>query len=249
LGWSTSELAALAGTTVKAVRHYHGIGLLAEPARASNGYKQYQTAHLVRLIQIRRLIDLGMPLARIAELDLAATDPGEAIRALDGELESQVERLQAIRLELAGLLARGQRLETPPVIAAAHPDTSEKSRALAIVYASVGGAEVLRELRDALAHHSPAEADLDSLPDDADAAQIEALARRIAPEILGQQERYPALSDPLATSPRMRDARETIGRAIVDLYSVAQLRVMIRADELVREARAADAVQTEDFST
>ena len=29
--WSTRELAELAGTTVKAVRHYHEIGLLDEP--------------------------------------------------------------------------------------------------------------------------------------------------------------------------------------------------------------------------
>ena len=51
MAWSTRQLAELAGTTVKTVRHYHEIGLLSEPERASNGYKQYRTEHLVRLLQ------------------------------------------------------------------------------------------------------------------------------------------------------------------------------------------------------
>ena len=50
MGWSTRELAELAGTTIKAVRHYHEHGLLEEPRRAVNGYKQYGAGHLVRLL-------------------------------------------------------------------------------------------------------------------------------------------------------------------------------------------------------
>ena len=50
MAWSTQQLADLAGSTVKAVRYYHRIGLLAEPERTSNGYKQYDTTHLVRAI-------------------------------------------------------------------------------------------------------------------------------------------------------------------------------------------------------
>ncbi|MBX0301124.1 MerR family DNA-binding transcriptional regulator [Cryobacterium sp. 1639] len=70
MAWSTRELAELAGTTLKAVRHYHQIGLLDEPGRTSNGYKQYQVAHLVRLLQITRLANLGVPLAQIAQMGL-----------------------------------------------------------------------------------------------------------------------------------------------------------------------------------
>ncbi|MFI2713959.1 MerR family DNA-binding transcriptional regulator [Micromonospora sp. NPDC018662] len=36
-GGSTRELAEIAGATLKTVRHYHRIGLLAEPERATNG--------------------------------------------------------------------------------------------------------------------------------------------------------------------------------------------------------------------
>jgi DNA-binding transcriptional MerR regulator len=48
---STQQIAELAVTTVKAVRHYHQIGLLDAPERAANGYKQYEVPHLVRLLQ------------------------------------------------------------------------------------------------------------------------------------------------------------------------------------------------------
>jgi DNA-binding transcriptional MerR regulator len=47
VAWSTRELAELAGTTVNTVRHYHRIGLLDEPERRNNGYKEYGVPHLV----------------------------------------------------------------------------------------------------------------------------------------------------------------------------------------------------------
>jgi DNA-binding transcriptional MerR regulator len=38
---STRELAEFAGITVNTIRHYHRLGLLDEPKRRYNGYKQY----------------------------------------------------------------------------------------------------------------------------------------------------------------------------------------------------------------
>jgi hypothetical protein len=35
------QLAAYAGVTVRAVRHYHQIGLLPEPERDASGYRRY----------------------------------------------------------------------------------------------------------------------------------------------------------------------------------------------------------------
>lgn len=49
MAWSTRELAELAGTTVKSVRYYRQLELLDEPERLTNGYKQYEVRHLVRL--------------------------------------------------------------------------------------------------------------------------------------------------------------------------------------------------------
>ncbi len=38
MAWNTRQLAELAGTTLRTVRHYHGIGLLAEPERGADGH-------------------------------------------------------------------------------------------------------------------------------------------------------------------------------------------------------------------
>ena len=63
-----SQLASYAGVTVRAVRHYHQIGLLPEPARDGSGYRTYDAADVVRLIRIRTLAEAGVPLARVQEL-------------------------------------------------------------------------------------------------------------------------------------------------------------------------------------
>lgn len=102
--WSTRQLAELAGTTIRTVRHYHQIGLLDEPERSRNGYKHYGTSHLARLLQIRRLADLGLPLAQIASLDDAGHCPADLLRNLDRDLSEHIERLQRARSELAALI-------------------------------------------------------------------------------------------------------------------------------------------------
>jgi DNA-binding transcriptional MerR regulator len=60
-----SQLAKHAGVTVRAVRHYHQIGLLAEPERDQSGYRAYDARAVVRLIKIRTLADAGVPLVRV----------------------------------------------------------------------------------------------------------------------------------------------------------------------------------------
>ena len=68
-----SQLAAYAGVTVRAVRHYHAKGLLPEPERDHSGYRRYDAAAVVELIRIRTLAEAGVPLSRVQEL-LAADD-------------------------------------------------------------------------------------------------------------------------------------------------------------------------------
>ena len=97
MAWSTRELAELAGTSLRAVRHYHQVGLLAEPERRSNGYKQYGVEHLVRLVRIKRLVDLGFSLPQIGAMGEADDHPEEALRALDAELAETIARLQSAR--------------------------------------------------------------------------------------------------------------------------------------------------------
>jgi len=81
------QLAAYAGVTTRAVRHYHQIGLLPEPERDASGYRRYGAIAVVSLIKIRTLAAAGVPLSSIAELlqaDAAAF--GEAVQRIDGRL-------------------------------------------------------------------------------------------------------------------------------------------------------------------
>lgn len=101
MAWSTRELAELAGTTVNTVRHYHRLGLLAEPDRQYNGYKQYRSEHLVALLRIRRLVDLGVPLAQVGDVGADSLTAAEALAEVDADLQAKIERLQEARAAIA----------------------------------------------------------------------------------------------------------------------------------------------------
>ena len=69
------QLAAYAGVTVRAVRHYHRTGLLPEPERDASGYRRYPAAAVVELIRIRTLAAAGVPLARYFGTTLSDNRP------------------------------------------------------------------------------------------------------------------------------------------------------------------------------
>ncbi|MFX4294135.1 MerR family transcriptional regulator [Streptomyces bohaiensis] len=195
LTWSTRRLADLAGTTSKAIRHYHRLGLLAEPARASNGYKRYGTPHLVRLLQIRRLRDLGMPLARIAEAGGPGDGFAEAVRALDADLAVAIERQQAIRAELAELLRHEAPVDVPAGFEEVASSLTEADRAAITVSSHLFGETASRELREMTVTHRQLDAEFDALSADADEATVRELAARLAPVIRDLREIYPAAGD------------------------------------------------------
>jgi len=107
------QLADYAGVTVRAVRHYHQCGLLAEPARDASGYRRYDASAVVDLIRIRTLARAGVPLARIEEL--LGAGPGQftqAIAHIDKTMAARIRDLQQHRRKLAEL-AGGERLFLP----------------------------------------------------------------------------------------------------------------------------------------
>jgi len=109
-----SQLAAYAGVTVRAVRHYHAKGLLPEPERDHSGYRRYDAAAVVELIRIRTLADAGVPLSRVREL-LAADDEefAAAVRDIDRRLKAEIRERQRHRERIAQLAA-GDSLALPP---------------------------------------------------------------------------------------------------------------------------------------
>ncbi|MFT7837798.1 MerR family transcriptional regulator [Saccharothrix sp. BKS2] len=54
------DAAAFAGTTPRAVRHYHEIGLLPEPERGADGRRRYGYDDVIRLLWIRRMAEAGI---------------------------------------------------------------------------------------------------------------------------------------------------------------------------------------------
>ncbi|WP_303709759.1 MULTISPECIES: MerR family transcriptional regulator [Microbacterium] len=74
--WSIQEIARLAGTTSRTLRHYDDIGLLPPSRIAPNGYRHYDAAALVRLQRILLLRELGLGLPQIAEVLGPSTSSG-----------------------------------------------------------------------------------------------------------------------------------------------------------------------------
>lgn len=124
----SSEIARIAGVSTRALRHYHSIGLLDEPPRGENGYRDYDVMDLTRVLHIKRLAALGFSLAHIKDMlegeqgsELGQDEQDsrstmskreselEALDLLDRELEMQIERLQAKRDTIA--LLRKEQLD------------------------------------------------------------------------------------------------------------------------------------------
>jgi DNA-binding transcriptional MerR regulator len=112
------QLAAYAGVTIKAVRHYHRRGLLAEPPRDASGYRRYSAQHAIDLVKIKTLAAAGVPLARIKELLAAEPDRfAAAIAEIDRTLQERIEELLRTRGRLAQL-STGDRLFVSADVAA-----------------------------------------------------------------------------------------------------------------------------------
>jgi DNA-binding transcriptional MerR regulator len=115
-GLTIGQLAAHAGVTVRAIRHYHRRGLLAEPDRDASGYRRYDAEAVVDLIRIKTLTGAGVPLARIQ--DLLSAEPAEfaeAVAQIDKEMQRKIRQLTRHRRSLAQL-AEGDQLFLPAEI-------------------------------------------------------------------------------------------------------------------------------------
>ncbi|MEU4510415.1 MerR family transcriptional regulator [Nonomuraea wenchangensis] len=115
------EIAKLAGVTTRTVRHYHRIGLLAEPERTAGGYRSYGMSALSRLLQIRKLTALGMGLGEVADAlaETGAVDLREILTELDAELADEESEIQRRRAVIARLLEHGDDPTLSPELAAA----------------------------------------------------------------------------------------------------------------------------------
>lgn len=108
------DAAAFAGTTPRAIRHYHRIGLLPEPERGADDRRRYGHDDMMRLLWILRTVDAGIALGDIRDALLdAGAGEGAAVAAgpgadADGRpgTDAMLERLEASLAEREAAIGR-----------------------------------------------------------------------------------------------------------------------------------------------
>ena len=111
------ELGNRTGVSAKTIRYYEDIGLLPEPERAENGYREYQEDAVLRLQFIRDAQASGLTLTEIGSvLDLRSDGEGtcdHVVMLLERHLEDldrHIESLRKTRNNLAALTTRAKDL-------------------------------------------------------------------------------------------------------------------------------------------
>ncbi|MDN5707744.1 MerR family transcriptional regulator, partial [Corynebacterium casei] len=100
----SKDLAELTGTTPRAIRHYLQLGLLEEPSRDLNGYRNFTAAHVVQVLRIKMFSESGASLKHISQiLDSNGIPTAEDIDAIDKELARKEALLRAQRSALKSL--------------------------------------------------------------------------------------------------------------------------------------------------
>lgn len=93
MDWSIQDVARIAGTTSRTLRHYDAIGLLPPSRVAANGYRHYDDAALIRLQRILLLRDLGLGLPQIGEVIERQTSEESALESHLAWLREEQDRL------------------------------------------------------------------------------------------------------------------------------------------------------------
>ncbi|WP_432570690.1 MerR family transcriptional regulator [Kineococcus sp. SYSU DK005] len=135
------DAAAFVGTTARAIRHYHEIGLLPEPPRGGDDRRRYGYDEVVQLLWIRKMADAGIALDDIRDAFAGAVGAGadddhdvarvlrrleETLTAREAELRRQRSAVQRMRTRgtRTGLLCDvvGSRLQDLPEGCLRHAD-------------------------------------------------------------------------------------------------------------------------------
>jgi len=112
------ELADTAGVPTRTIRFYERRGLLPEPRRAPNGYREYADETVARMRFIRTSQAAGLTLAEIRSIVEIRDDGGAPCAHVGALLESKLNdvrdrqrRLAALESELLALIDRSNNLD------------------------------------------------------------------------------------------------------------------------------------------
>ena len=209
------ELADLVGISTRAIRHYHHVGLLPEPARQANGYREYSLRDAVELARVRRLTELGLSLDEVG--DALAGDAGrdlaEILRELDADLARQEDGLRQRRARLAELLRQAEAGGELPEHTPVSPELAELFDRMARVAAGRPGPEpaMAAKERDLMAL-------LETASGDRGTGWLDVLTRTLNSDPGAVERAYElyARLDELADAPADDPRVEAMAQAIVD---------------------------------
>lgn len=113
------DAAAFVGSTPRAIRHYHAIGLLPEPERGGDDRRRYEYEDMIRLLWIRKMADAGIALDDIRDAFTTGTasagaDSEEGIAGvlerLEGTLAEEEAKLRRQRTAVQRMRTEGSRM-------------------------------------------------------------------------------------------------------------------------------------------
>ena len=102
------KLATQANVTIETIRYYQRIGLLIEPTKPANGYRQYSSKVIARIQFIKRAQLSGFSLKEILELlsldSSHCTDVRKMAEQKRKQIDDQIKDLTVLRNILDGLV-------------------------------------------------------------------------------------------------------------------------------------------------
>jgi len=112
------ELADAVGLPCQTIRFYERKGLLPEPERGANGYRQYDESTLTRLLFVQTAQAAGLTLAEIVSV-IDLRDDGNVpcahvatlIRSKLADVRARIRDLAALEAELDVLIERSHQLD------------------------------------------------------------------------------------------------------------------------------------------
>jgi DNA-binding transcriptional MerR regulator len=111
--WSIQQIAKLAGTTSRTLRHYDDVGLVTPSRVGDDGYRYYDADGLVRLQRVLLLRELGLGIPAIAEVLAGQRDDIVALRAHLEWLTNEKARLDRQLASVARTITDLEKGEEP----------------------------------------------------------------------------------------------------------------------------------------
>ena len=110
--YTIGDLATQTGVKIPTIRYYEGVGLIPAPPRSEGNQRRYDGAALERLRFIAHARAMGFPMVELKSMlrianhrDAPCDDIDALVRGRLAEVDTRIERLTALRMELSGMLS------------------------------------------------------------------------------------------------------------------------------------------------